>query len=115
MTNQRKPGVMLARDYSDDLDPRGWWLSEKLDGVRGLWTGRQLLTRTGNRIAAPDWWLRGLPAAPLESLMSGSWCVQVKFSGGDFLVGKSIECALEGEEGLRERLGGSSLQIAELG
>ena len=30
--------VMLAKVY-DGHDPSGWWISEKLDGVRLFWTG----------------------------------------------------------------------------
>tara|TARA_R100001163_G_C5068196_1_gene208157 strand:+ start:7549 stop:8727 length:1179 start_codon:yes stop_codon:yes gene_type:complete len=42
-------------------DPEGWWVSEKLDGIRAIWTGRKLLTRTGRKINAPKWWLADLP------------------------------------------------------
>jgi DNA ligase-1 len=41
---------------------RGYWLSEKLDGVRGYWTGRELLSRNGKPIPAPSWFLAVLPA-----------------------------------------------------
>jgi DNA ligase-1 len=26
--------VLLAETWSEDIDPTGWWMSEKLDGVR---------------------------------------------------------------------------------
>ena len=26
--------VLLAETWSEDVDPTGWWMSEKLDGVR---------------------------------------------------------------------------------
>ena len=29
--------VMLAQTYDDSIDPTGWWMSEKLDGVRAYW------------------------------------------------------------------------------
>lgn len=38
-----------------------YWVSEKLDGIRALWTGKELLTRKGKRISAPEWFIRGLP------------------------------------------------------
>ena len=44
------------------MDPTGWWLSEKLDGVRAYWDGTRLLSRTGIRYWAPDWFLAALPA-----------------------------------------------------
>lgn len=56
---------MLAREY-DDCDPTGWWISEKLDGVRAYWTGTELLTRNGNRINAPAWFTSALPSCALD-------------------------------------------------
>jgi len=26
--------VLLAETWNEDIDPTGWWMSEKLDGVR---------------------------------------------------------------------------------
>lgn len=63
--------VMLAKTYSDQ-DPRGWLMSEKLDGVRALWDGTQLLTRNGNTIHAPEWFTDALPTTALDGeLWSG--------------------------------------------
>jgi DNA ligase 1 len=57
---------MLAKLY-DGRDPTGWLMSEKLDGVRALWTGRELVTREWNTIPAPAWFTCGLPAGvPLD-------------------------------------------------
>lgn len=58
--------VLLAKNWAG-TDPAGWWISEKLDGVRAVWDCRQLRTRTGNVIRAPEWFLRSLPAGePLD-------------------------------------------------
>jgi ATP-dependent DNA ligase len=43
-------------------DVRGWWASEKFDGVRAIWNGRSLHYRSGRAINAPEWFTRGLPA-----------------------------------------------------
>lgn len=43
------------------VDPEGYWVSEKFDGVRACWTGDRLLTRTGKAIHAPGAWLAALP------------------------------------------------------
>jgi hypothetical protein len=43
-------------------DPSGWWVSEKLDGIRAIWTGAQLISRTGHVIDAPKWFLLDLPS-----------------------------------------------------
>lgn len=52
---------MLARDLEDYVDPAGWWLSEKLDGVRAVWNGRALLSRNGNLLPAPASFTHALP------------------------------------------------------
>lgn len=28
--------VLLAETYDEEMDPTGWWISEKLDGVSAL-------------------------------------------------------------------------------
>tara|TARA_B100001964_G_C14150696_1_gene561900 strand:- start:1026 stop:1271 length:246 start_codon:yes stop_codon:yes gene_type:complete len=44
----------------------GWWMSEKLDGVRGYWTGNKLISRQGNSFHAPEWFTRNFPSIPLD-------------------------------------------------
>lgn len=51
---------MLAYKYADQ-DVRGWFMSEKLDGVRAVWNGKELISRHGNVFHAPDWFIEGLP------------------------------------------------------
>src|SRR5436305_12152094 len=60
------PGLLLAQSWTNDIDLAGWWMSEKLDGVRAYWDGRQFLSRQGNLFHAPDWFVAGLPAVPLD-------------------------------------------------
>jgi DNA ligase-1 len=60
------PGVLLAEPWDGVADVAGWWLSEKLDGVRAYWDGKQFLSRQGNVFVAPDWFLEGLPDVPLD-------------------------------------------------
>jgi DNA ligase-1 len=56
LANVYRPGIVLA-DY---------WVSEKFDGVRGYWDGEKLLTRGGERIAAPAWFTAGWPSEPMD-------------------------------------------------
>ena len=51
--------VMLAKKF-ENQDPKGWWMSEKLDGVRAIWNGRTLVSRNGNEFNAPDWFIDDL-------------------------------------------------------
>ena len=60
------PPVLLAESWDNAADLTGWWMSEKLDGVRGYWDGSQFLSRLGNKFHAPDWFTAGLPAVPLD-------------------------------------------------
>jgi DNA ligase-1 len=58
--------VLLAERWDGVLDPTGFWMSEKLDGVRAFWDGQAFLSRLGNPYLAPDWFVAGLPQTPLD-------------------------------------------------
>jgi DNA ligase-1 len=60
------PKLLLAHPWENDTDLTGWWMSEKLDGVRAWWDGRHFLSRLGNVYHAPDWFVAGLPSVPLD-------------------------------------------------
>ncbi len=59
---KENPALLLANVWSQSIDPTGWWMSEKFDGLRGYWDGRKLWSRKGNAIQAPDYFLAELPA-----------------------------------------------------
>ncbi len=44
----------------------GWLASEKLDGVRAYWDGRNLLSRNGKILAAPEAWSAHFPPFALD-------------------------------------------------
>src|SRR5690348_2239657 len=60
------PPLLLAESWDNAADLSGWWMSEKLDGVRAYWDGKQFLSRQGNIYHAPDWFLEGFPDMPLD-------------------------------------------------
>ena len=60
------PALLLAETWTPDADVTGWWLSEKLDGVRAYFDGQHFWSRQGNRFYAPDWFTAGLPKMPLD-------------------------------------------------
>lgn len=63
----RAPSLMLANVYEDaDVDVGKYWVSEKYDGIRAYWDGKQLWTRHGNAIRAPEWFTRDLPRTALD-------------------------------------------------
>jgi DNA ligase-1 len=51
---------------TDIPDPAGWWVSTKLDGVRMIWTGSALLSRSGRRLLAPQWFTEALPRCRMD-------------------------------------------------
>ena len=58
--------LLLAQQAPPSIDPRGWLVSEKYDGVRAFWDGRVLRFRSGAAIAAPGWFTQRLPPVPLD-------------------------------------------------
>jgi len=60
------PPLMLAQDAPAGIDPSGYLVSEKHDGVRAFWDGRRLRLRSGRAVAAPRWFIERLPPLPLD-------------------------------------------------
>lgn len=60
------PPLMLANVYRGQVSLEDCWVSEKFDGVRGYWDGKNLTTRGGERIAAPAWFTEGWPDTALD-------------------------------------------------
>ena len=73
--NVKEKGVMLAHVYKDannkiktppkgfPIAPDGWWLSEKFDGYRAIWDGKDFRSRNNNIFEAPTWFKDWLPAS----------------------------------------------------
>jgi len=72
-----KPDLLLAQDYQDNIDVRQYWVSEKLDGVRAYWDGKQLISRGGNIIQAPAWFTADFPPRPLDGEL---WLARQQFA-----------------------------------
>lgn len=70
------PQLLLAMSWDNAADLSGWWMSEKLDGVRAFWDGKQFLSRQGNLFHAPDWFIEGLPDQALDGEL---WIDRKKF------------------------------------
>lgn len=77
LAGEGPPPLMLANAYRDGLPLGDYWVSEKYDGVRGYWDGSRLLTRGGERIAAPDWFTAGWPKTPMDGEL---WAGRGQFS-----------------------------------
>lgn len=57
--------VMLAKKW-DGQNPAGWLMSEKLDGIRAIWTGTEFRSRNDKPIHAPEWFTRKLARQRLD-------------------------------------------------
>ncbi len=60
------PPLLLAHAWDNEQNLTGWFMSEKLDGVRAYWTGTGFVSRQGNPFYAPAWFTKGLPKTPLD-------------------------------------------------
>jgi DNA ligase 1 len=79
--------VLLAQEYRAGTDPRGFLVSEKLDGVRAIWDGKLLRFRSGRAIAAPASFLAKLPPSPLDGEL---WLARGQFDLLSGIVRKSV-------------------------
>jgi DNA ligase-1 len=60
------PALLLAENFSANIDVSLYLVSEKLDGVRAYWDGKVLRFRSGRPIHAPAWFIAALPARALD-------------------------------------------------
>ena len=70
------PALLLALKAPASVDPARYLVSEKLDGVRAYWDGQRLVTRHGQPIAAPAWFVAHLPAQALDGEL---WMARGRF------------------------------------
>jgi len=65
-----RPKLLLLKNYkissSNDKNISNWLMSEKLDGIRAYWDGKQLLTRNGNIIHAPKYFTKNYPSFEVD-------------------------------------------------
>jgi DNA ligase-1 len=60
------PSLWLANAYKGHENLSDYWVSEKYDGIRGHWDGRQLMSRSGKTLNPPKWFVQGWPDRPFE-------------------------------------------------
>jgi DNA ligase-1 len=72
----KAPDILLAHIYQESLDVRDYLVSEKLDGIRAIWDGQQLISRQGNPIHAPAWFTKRFPKQALDGEL---WIARGKF------------------------------------
>ncbi|MCK5810317.1 MAG: DNA ligase [Cocleimonas sp.] len=70
------PELLLAETYKKSIDVSQYLVSEKLDGVRAYWDGKQLISRQGNRFNAPHWFIKDFPNIALDGEL---WIARGRF------------------------------------
>ncbi len=58
--------IQKPKTYMGNEEINGWVMSEKLDGIRAYWNGKELLTRQGKKIFAPSSFLKNFPKFELD-------------------------------------------------
>lgn len=71
------PPLLLAKNYQIQSDTQQFYISEKLDGVRAYWNGKQLITRGGHIINSPKWFTQDFPTQTLDGEL---WIKRSAFS-----------------------------------
>ncbi len=84
---EKKAPVALAHSWKESTDVRGWWMSEKLDGVRGYWTGKEMVSRSGKPFNIPQWFVRNFPPTALDGEL---WLGRQQFSGLVSIVRRKV-------------------------
>jgi DNA ligase-1 len=75
-----KFGFALANSWNRNKhQTSGWFMSEKLDGVRVIWDGKNFYTRGGNLVNCPPWFSAGLPNVFIDGEM---WAGRGRFNFG---------------------------------
>ncbi len=58
--------LQKAKTYNKTHSIKNWMMSEKLDGIRAYWDGKQLLSKNGNIINSPKWFTKDFPNFRLD-------------------------------------------------
>ena len=66
----RGPGGFTMPSLGDYLeDPTGYYISEKIDGVRIMWTGCEMITKTNHSVDFPTYFVEGWPTTFLDGML----------------------------------------------
>jgi DNA ligase-1 len=85
------PALLQAQTAPAGIDPTGYLVSEKYDGVRAVWDGHTLRFRSGLPIQAPADFVARLPAVPLDGEL---WLDRGRFEALSGLVRRQMSDAV---------------------
>jgi len=81
-----RPNLLLLKTYSKDINVTGWYMSEKLDGIRAYWDGKNFISRGGNIFTAPAFFTKGFPKFKLDGEL---WSRRADFENISSIVSTS--------------------------
>ena len=81
----QKPNLFLLNKYAEDTNVTGWYMSEKLDGVRAFWDGKKLISRGGKVFNTPNFFTKDFPQHSLDGEL---WTKRGDFSATTSIVRK---------------------------
>ena len=84
----KKPELLLLNNYQNDINVTSWYMSEKLDGVRAIWDGEKLISRSGKVFSAPRFFTKDFPKHELDGEL---WTLRDDFSNVVSIVNKKEE------------------------
>ena len=58
--------LMTATEWEESMDPTGWYMTEKYDGMRLYWDGKKCFSRLGEEVKMPESILNKLPSIALD-------------------------------------------------
>lgn len=80
-----KPKLFLLNNYQKDSNVSGWYMSEKLDGVRAYWNGKKLISRNGKVFNPPKAFTESFPSFKLDGEL---WSKRNDFSNISSIVNR---------------------------
>jgi len=78
---------MLAEVYRQGVEVSQYWISEKFDGVRARWDGKQLISRGGKGFGAPVWFTENFPTMQLDGEL---WVGRGRYEEVSSIVRRSL-------------------------
>ena len=86
LLNSKTLDLQKAKIYHDQ-NISGWVMSEKLDGIRGYWNGKILMTKQGYKIYTPTSFIKNFPTFELDGEL---WINRESFEETQSIVLDSI-------------------------
>lgn len=89
------PSLSHGLTYEHGIPIKEYLVSEKLDGIRAYWDGKQLISRKGKYFCPPSWFTKNFPKTPLDGEL---WISHNSFEQVASVVLKKVPIDTEWED-----------------